>query len=254
MALNSIRAVLLIAGATLAGCSALPRMKLAPELSGLEPWVVQGQHGGGQAPEFGRWQVTTPANFLTQSSSIGGGDPLALPAGAEITVATSTRLIEDRTTYGFGLVSQADKALSWSADCSAYFRLASRTVESRGDTDETQLTQPGYPHLDCTFAGSQAGRLTLRTDFTTQRDAGTSEFSGQTWQVRSVNVLENGNFPWARFGYEVVRGEHVVAAVERIGDGRVWMRPDLSPPEEDELAVVMTALLYYGSLIDLHDD
>jgi hypothetical protein len=229
-------------------------MKLAPELSGLEPWVVQGHHGASQAPAFGRWQVATPATFVTQSSSIGGGDPLVLPAGTEVSVATSTRLIEDRTAFGFGLVSQADKTLSWSADCAAYFHLASRTVESRSGTDETELTQPGFPHLDCTFAGSQTGRLTLRTDFTTQRDSGASEFPDQTWQVRSVNVLENGKFPLARFGYELVRGGHVVAAVESIGGGRVWMHPDLSPREEDELALVMTALLYYGSLIEMRDE
>src|SRR4051812_9667372 len=117
MASNSVRAFVFIAGLAVAGCSALPlRMRLAPEVSGVEPWAVQGLHGAGQAPEFGRWRVTTPASFVTQSSSIGGADPLVLPAGAEVRLATSTRLIEDRTTFGFALVSQADKTLSWSAD------------------------------------------------------------------------------------------------------------------------------------------
>ena len=73
------------------------------------------------------------------------------------------------------------------------------------------------------------------------------------WQLRSVSALEKGHTPWARFGHEFLRDDRVLGAVETIGDGRVWMHPDLTPVEEDEVALMSTALLYYGSLLELRD-
>ena len=240
-----VRAFAFLALAALAGCAAAPpQMKLAPELAGIEPWPVEGYRGAGQKMEFGRWQVTAPAGFVTQSRSIGGGDPVALPAGPEVKVASNTRLIEDLTAFQFTLASQADSNRSSSADCHAVFRLANRTVENSRGSDETEVTQPGFPHLDCDLAGAEPGKLSLRAHYST-RDAGTADFSGHHWQIRTS--------PWARIGYEFLRDGKVVAAVETFGDGRVWMHPTLSPAEEDQLALVATALLYFDSLLELRD-
>ena len=238
--------------AALAGCVTAPHIRLAPELAGVEPWPVQGNHGSGQIMEFGRWQVTSPATFVTQGRSIGGGDPLTLPDGTDVKIETSTRLIEDLTTFKFTLASQADSRRTTAADCHAAFRLVNRTVVRANSSDETELTQPGYPHFDCDFAGAEPGKLTVRPHYT-QRDAGTFEFSGQTWRLRTVAALEKGIVPGARFGYEFLREGRVVGAVQTFGDGSTWMHPDLSPAEEDQLALIATALLYFDSLLELRD-
>ena len=245
---------MVLAFAALAGCVAgPPHMRLAPELGGIEPWPVQGHRGAGQALEFGRWQVTAPASFVTKSSSIGGGDPLAVPAGPTVKFESSVRLIEDLTTFEFTLASQAESTRSTAADCRAAFRLANHTAVTSRVTDETEITQPGFPHFDCGFAGAEPGKLTLRPHYT-QRDAGTFEFRGHAWRLRTVAALEQGIVPGARFGYEFLREGKIVGAVETFGDGRVWMHPDLSPEEEDQLALVATALLYFDSLLDLRDN
>jgi len=246
MSRSTIRLFALLVLAATAGCaSGPPRMQLAPELAGIEAWPVVGGRGAGHKLEFGRWQVTAPASFVTQSNSIGGGDPLTLPTGTEVKVESSTRLIEDLVAFEFTLESRAGSNRSASADCHAAFRLANRTVVNSRGSDETELTQPGFPHFNCDFAGTWPGKLSLRPHYT-QRDVGTSDFSNHSWRIRTS--------PWARIGYEFLRDGKVAAAVETFGDGRVWMRPDLSPDEADQLALVATALLYFDSLLELRDN
>jgi hypothetical protein len=155
-------------------------------------------------------------------------------------------------SFQFELASQAT-AQRWTADCVAELRLANRTVETFDNSDETEITQPGFPWLDCKFAGSQTGRLSIHADFSTQRDHGSSLFPPSNWQVRSVSALEKGHVPWARFGYEFLHDDQVLGAVETIGYGRVWMQPDLTPMEENQIALMSTALLYYGTLLELRD-
>jgi len=252
---NALPVAVLFASAItlLGGCATSMHMKLAPQLTAVQPWDVRGHRGAGQAMQFGRWQVTTPASFFVDRQSVGGGDPLVLPKGPEVKVQSSTRLIRDRMTFQFELASQANSQLHWTADCVAELRLANRSVETFDKSDETEITQPGFPQLDCKFSGSQTGRLSIHADFSTQRDHGSAQFPQASWQLRSVSALEQGHTPWARFGHEFLRDDRVLGAVETIGDGRVWMHPDLTPVEEDEVALMSTALLYYGSLLELRD-
>ena len=128
-------------------------------------------------------------------------------------------------------------------------------------TDETVVTLPGYPRLDCKFAGlhdgskDEEGRLSLRPTFLTQRDSGLVRFGERLWNVQSVNNLatQRSSFPLGRFGYEVRRSGAVVAAVEVAGRGRVWFVPGLADDERRELAVTVAALLYYGVLLEQMD-
>ena len=142
-----------------------------------------------------------------------------------------------------------------SAGCLAQGRFASLTTFHARSEDETSITIPGYPRLDCEFTGARAGTLALRADFATQRDSGDARFGADRWLVRSVNThaKQRSNFPLTRFGYEIVLGKRAVAAVETYGAGRVWVLPDLSREQQEQLSTVAAALLYYGRLLDLQD-
>ena len=114
---------------------------------------------------------------------------------------------------------------------------------------------PGYPRLDCEYSGARAGTLTLRADFATQIDHGEASFGQDRWIVRSVNThaKQRSNFPLTRFGYEIALGELVVAAVETYGAGRVWMLPELTLEQTEQVSAVVAALLYYGDLLRQQD-
>jgi hypothetical protein len=87
--------------------------------------------------------------------------------------------------------------------------------------------------------------LRLRTT-ATNAEEGTIEFGPDTWRIRSVRKLEGSSIPSGEpLGYEILRGTDVIAAVETINRGRVWMSPSLSEAEKARVATVATALLLY---------
>jgi len=67
------------------------------------------------------------------------------------------------------------------------------------------------------------------------------------WHVQSVDRIEGGHGPGAIVGYEIRRGKEVIAAVETMNHGRVWMSSALTPLEQDRAASVAMALLVYES-------
>jgi hypothetical protein len=195
---------------------------------------------------FGAWQVAAPATFSTRGWKVGlGAGPL--PKNAELSMTG------ERASVQFELRSPASARTD--GNCLAQGRFSTYTTFGSRTTNETTVTLPGFPRLYCEFSGAQTGVMTLRADFATQRDSGTADIGGHRWQVRSVNNLQGqqGSFPLARFGYEIVLEDRVLAAVETQGKGRIWMLPGLAPAQQDELSTLMTALLYYGDLLDLQD-
>jgi hypothetical protein len=241
----------------LAGCATVvpTHMQVPPELAGVQPQPVQGRNGSNHPVSFGRWIVSVPATFFAEGTSIGRDAPLAEPV--IVTFDTKVRLDKLVTKFQFVLDSRAASGnTSWSADCVAEQRDINHLQGNWEESDETELTQPGYPILDCRFTGPQLGRMGLHADFTTLRDSGTVRIPGADWDVRSINHGENERAYLAlnRFGYELLQDGQVVAAVETFGDGRVWMQPGLSPQEEDAQAVVMTALLYYAEMLTMQED
>ena len=243
----------IVVAAVLAGCKApgnpapLPHMQVPAELSEVEPWDVQGRRDLEDPLAFGRWEIIIPASYFTRKTSIGGSAGLPnLP----VPLAIPTTLSSELTAFRFLLTSEADERARWSAVCAARFRRVKHYTQVSFMTLPIALSQPGYPHLDCEFTGSQSGQLTLRADLTARRDTGVAEFAGHTWQLRSVNVVDNGKIPWKRYGYEVARDGRAVAAVDCMFYGQVWMLRSLSPSEEDELALVTTTLLYYATLLE----
>lgn len=228
----------------LAGCAA--QMRLAPELAtASEIAVVDRQHWS-RPMTFGRWNVAAPATFTTRGWKIGlGAGPL--PRNAELS------LVGERASVQFDVGSQASAPTH--GNCLAQGRFTTYTTHGKRTTDETSVTLPGFPRLDCEFNGALNGVMSLRPEFATQRDSGIAEINGRRWQVRSVNNLQGqkGSFPLARFGYEFVHDDRVVAAVEIHGNGRIWMLPGLPPAQEDELSVLATSMLFFGTLLEVQD-
>jgi hypothetical protein len=232
----------------LGGCvTADVAMRLAPELATTSALPVTGRNQWNQLA-FGRWQVAMPAPYRVDGWQF-SGTPRFVPANAEASVKAERAWLE------FEVVADAPASRPTSAGCLAQGRFASLTTFHARSEDETSITIPGYPRLDCEFTGARTGTLTLRADFVTQRDSGDARFGAERWLVRSVNThaQQRGNFPLTRFGYEIVLGERAVAAVETYGAGRFWVLPELSREQQEQLSTVAAALLYYGRLLDLQD-
>ena len=222
------------------------QMRLAPELAAARQIDVQDRQHWKRPMAFDQWQVAAPATFDTRAWKVGvSGGPL--PKNAEVAVSG------DRASVQFELRSPT--AVVTHGNCLAQGKFASYTTFGSRTTDETSVILPGFPRLDCEFTGWQTGVLTLRADFPSQRDNGFAEFGERRWQVRSVNNLQKqkGSFPLARFGFELVLDGRVLAAVDIQGNGRIWMLPDLPADQQEELSALVTAVLYYGSLLELQD-
>jgi len=233
----------------LGGCvTANVAMKLAPELAATTALPVTGRNQWNQLA-FGRWQVAMAAPYRMDGWQI-AGTPRFVPANSELSVKAERASLELEV-----VAADAAGSRPASAGCLAQGRFASFTTFHARSTDEISVTIPGYPRLDCEFAGARTGTLTLRADFATQRDSGDARFGADRWLVRSVNTQakQRSNFPLTRFGYEIVLGERVVASVETYGAGRVWVLPELSREQQEQLSTIATALLYYGRLLDLQD-
>jgi hypothetical protein len=222
-------------------------MKLSPELTTAPALPVAGR-GQWSLLAFGSWHASMPSPYRMHGWQI-SGTPRFVPANAELSVKADDASLE------FEVVADAPASLPTSAGCLAQGRFASLTSFHGRTTDETSVTIPGYPRLDCEFTGARTGTLTMRADFATQIDLGGATFGTDRWLVHSVNThaQQHSNVPLTRFGYEIVLGERVVAAVETYGTGRVWMVPDLSREQQEQLSTVVAALLYYGMLLDLQD-
>jgi hypothetical protein len=232
----------------LGGCATADvAMKLAPDLATTTAMPVTGRNQWNQLA-FGRWHVAMPAPYRQDGWQI-AGTPRFVPANAELSVKA------ERASLEFEVDADAPGSPPASAGCLAQGRFASLTTYHSRSEDETTVTVPGYPRLDCEFTGARTGTLTLRAEFATQIHSGGARFGTDIWYVRSVNThaKQHSNFPLTRFGYEIVLGGRVVAAVETYGAGRVWVLPDLSREQQEQVSTVAAALLYYGKLLELQD-
>ncbi len=222
-------------------------MKLAPELASTNALPVTGRNQWTQL-EFGPWRVAMPSPYKTDGWQF-SGTPRFVPANAELSFKAERAWLE------FDIVADSSGNPPASARCLAQGRFASLTTVHARSEDETTITIPGFPRLDCDFGGKGTGTLSLRADFATQIDHGDAHFGADRWIVRSVNThsRQRSNFPLARFGYEIVLGDRVVAAVETRGAGRVWMLPELTADQQEQVSTLAAALLYYGALLEEQD-
>lgn len=101
------------------------------------------------------------------------------------------------------------------------------------------------PAFACGFEGRGSGTLRLHATAMGQ-ETGTIDFGDTRWGLRSVHRFRGSPVPSGPpLGYEIEGGGRVVAAVEVINQGRVWLDPAISPRDQERLAVAIMVLLLY---------
>lgn len=212
----------------------LARMQVSPDLAAVHPLAVDRAlwRKPSDPLSFGSWHTTridvgwgkfrssnTPVT-VTGKRTI---DFESFQRPYRLDVETSTGLISAECVARAEAVAYKD----WSLDSGAL---------------------QGIPPLHCSYTGAAEGEMELLEMPTIAgSEAGNIEFELNRWHVQSVNRIEGGRGPGSICGYEIRSGTEVVAAVETVNRGRVWISPALSPTEQDRVAAVAMALLVYES-------
>lgn len=215
------------------------RITPAPALAGVSPLPVKGRSPTAfdQRVQFGAWQVKAASKFDMREQSV--------VAAAESTRARKELgLRENLGVFELDVTRAGSDATR--VRCETRTSAGSRTRSAGRRSDETSLTLPGYPRIDCTFSGAQAGLVAVQAAPVTLYETGHADMSGARWQLRSVGKV-------TRLGYELLLGDEVVAAVETASTGRVWMLPTLDAARQEELAVLASSLLYSTAALELQD-
>lgn len=101
------------------------------------------------------------------------------------------------------------------------------------------------PVFACAFRGRGDGTLRLHAT-ALGGESGALDFGDTRWALRSVHRFRGSRIPSGPpLGYEFEGGDQVVAAVETINQGRVWIDPAVSPRDQERLAVAIMVLLLY---------
>jgi hypothetical protein len=215
------------------------RITPAPSLAGVSPLPVKGRSPTAfdKQVQFGAWRVKAASKFDMHEQSVA--------AAAESTRARKELgLRENLGVFELDVAREGGDATR--VRCETRTFAGSRTRSAGRLSDETSLTLPGYPRIDCTFSGAQAGLVALQAAPITLYETGHADMSGARWQLRSVGKV-------ARLGYELRLGSDVVATVETASAGRVWISPTLDAARQEELAVLTGALLYSTAALELQD-
>jgi hypothetical protein len=146
------------------------------------------------------------------------------------------------------VLSTASGAIT--ADCvaSARFNNFGRG-EHAIEVDLAQRDQ--QPKFQCRYSGATQGSLTLTEEIRLGDPmSGDLEFGADRWKVSSTSATENKLIapPGGLIGYEIRGNGRVVAGVEVINGGRVWISPAASQLDQDRFAAAITALLIYREI------
>jgi hypothetical protein len=216
------RILLALLGVTLSGCQTA-QMRVDPVLMATTPLQVTGANPRiWNAPiAFGSW---------------------------------STRRVEEGWLWGFGYrllgiearyAQQPYRVVFGSADAAVQAECMTRAVTLSRNDLSIDPALGRLPLLGCGFRGAGDGTLRLHAT-AASAERGTVEFAGETWTLRSANHFAGSPIRSSEpLGYEIVRGADVIAAVETINDGRVWLRQGLTQIEQSRAAVVAAVLLLY---------
>jgi hypothetical protein len=215
------------------------RITPAPSLAGAPAVAVKGRSPTAfdRRIRFGDWQVNTRSKFDMRAQSV----------GAAVESPSTRKELALRENLGrFELEVTREGGMATQVRCETRTATGGKERTAGRRSDETSLTLPGYPRIDCTFGGAQPGSLALQAAPVTLFEAGQAELAGTRWQIRSVGKV-------VRLGYELLLGEQVVATVETASAGRVWMLPTLDASRQEEAAVLTGALLYCTAALELQD-
>lgn len=213
----------------------LARMQVSPALAGVEPFAVD--RANWRRPEdplsFGTWRT----------AQIDYGWGKFRSRSYPVTVRGNTTIDFQKFERPYFIQLQAGSG-AISAEC---LTRAEGVAYKDWSLDKGALQ--GIPPLHCWYEGAAAeGEMELLEMPTIAgSEEGRIDFAVSSWRVRSVNRIEGGRSPGGIVGYEIRSGEEVIAAVETMNHGRVWMSPALEPLDQDRVAIVAMALLVYES-------
>jgi hypothetical protein len=217
-----LRSVLLIPFVLSAACQTA-QIQLAPDLVAVEPMTVQGANPRRwNAPiSFGSWATNEVREGFTWDFGY--------------------RLLGIDASFAFQpyrlAIASGDRTVQ--AEC-----VTRAAVLSRNDLS----VDPSFgriPALACGFRGAGEGTLRLNTT-AMNKEEGEILFGSSRWDIRSVHRFAGSSIPSGDpLGYEISRDGRVIATVETINRGRVWMDPALSAEEQGRVAAIATAVLLY---------
>lgn len=220
----------LLAASILPGCESI-RMRVDPALAHAPALKVEGP----------LWRTpTTPIRF-------GQWHTTEMNVGWRTTRVRETFLGEQKNSrqpYHFVLSTPSGMI---TADCLAIARF--NTIGDGEDPVAVDVAQRDkQPKFQCHYSGAAEGTLTLTEDIKLGDPmSGNLEFGADRWQVSSTSAVENKLLapPGSLIGYEIRRDDSVVAGVEVVNGGRVWISPTASQLDQDRFATAITALLIY---------
>ncbi len=199
------------------------QMRVAPALSALEPFPVAGANPRrwNSQISFGPWKTSVAREGLKWDFGL---PLLGVAAG-----------------YG----TQPYRVVLASARQPIQAECVTRSVTLARGSVSVDPALGNLPALACGFTGQGDGTLRLRIT-ATNAEKGRLEYSDAQWEVSSVDRLQGSPLPSAEpLGYEITSGNRVVAAVETLNQGRVWMDPALSARDKERLAATIAVLLLY---------
>ena len=217
--------------ASSAGC-APARMRVGPQVSRRShQWEVDGARPRtwGAPVRFGPYQAAA----LQDGSTFGWSVPVL-----------GTTLARDHRPYGWRMLGGASTVDAECHQVELEVRAAAVTVDAQGAS--------GKPILACAFrvgAAEGARTWTLALRATGSRRVGYlgtlhDETTGREYEVSSSHDLERSRIALGSpAGYLVSRGDDLVAMVETLGRGHVWMARTAG--DQDALAAAGMALLLF---------
>ena len=222
--------VVFTAAVALSGCAA-GSMDLPADLAGAERMQVEGRGGwrGSQRAAFGSWEATDVDRSWTKGSgwrigigAIGGGSDKARQE-------YSFRFLEDgELVETIGCLAVGSRGTGTSAVIDV--DLSAREALECRPTDTPEGEEPAWD-------------LVLEAN----RDRHLEGFLRVGEQRYTVVATGRGGglTPAMSFGFEVRGDGRVVAAVETVNEGAVWISPDVAGTERTTLAAAAGALLLY---------
>ena len=145
--------------------------------------------------------------------------------------------------YRFVFVDEA--GAEWQVECRA------KTPILRHHDGDGSWEIPLWPtRLGCAVRDSENGvhLLSMRGtgfDFSGEYDAG-----AEAIEIRSLHTIRDRGGNPRRFpgvlGYELRRGNRVLASVDLLGKGRVYLAREAPPELRGRLATIATALMFFG--------
>lgn len=224
---------------SLAGCSTVPpHVIVDPSLSSAEVYEVDGLNNRywGKPIKFGDFHTekTRVGESWTWSSEI-----FSVETG-------NNKLSVDRGTQNkpYRFVFVDEKGGSWQVDC----RAKTPVVGWKTNHSETSF-RTGETRLGCAMRDPAGAIHSLALHGRGPDFRGETRFGDATIDIHALNQIPDRDgkpfsIPGA-LGYEIRQGDRVIASVDILGKGRVYLAQDLPAELRAPVAMAATVLLFF---------